>query len=243
MSGEPLDAPGLPGWHGKLPSLGDFASRRLSPDFITAWDGWLAAGLAALREQQPSQWLNDYLACPTWRFVLMPGVLPGPMRAQAHAGVLMPSVDRTGRYFPLTVVTSLPSPPQDALTLTALLTWLHDLDDLAADALQDDWTIDRLEAELARCRCPQWSAPGTAGATDGLLPGPGESQRRHTVQGTQALVARLAQAQSAAFLQASEGHAYWWADSQSGDRRLIITRGLPPPQEMRALFGPAPAAA
>lgn len=242
MNGEAQAAGEVPGWHGKLPSLGDFASRRLSPDFISAWDGWLAAGLAVLREQQPAQWLNDYLACPTWRFVLMPGALPAPLPAQAHAGVLMPSVDRIGRYFPLTVVTPLASPPQDSLSLTALLTWLHDLDDLAADALQDDWPIERLEAELARCRCPQWAAPGAHATAGSLLPGLGEAPRLHHVGGTQALLARLAAAQSHAFLQASQGHAFWWADSASGDRRLLVTRGLPPPQDMRLLFGAAPAA-
>jgi len=91
-----------PGWHGKLPSLGDFASRRLDASFIEPWDGWLAAGLLALREARPEGWLEDYLGSPSWRFLLMPGVLPGDAGKQAWAGVLMPSVDRVGRYFPLT---------------------------------------------------------------------------------------------------------------------------------------------
>ena len=46
------------GWHGKLPSLGDFASRRLEPAFIEAWDGWLAQGMLALREADPAGWLE-----------------------------------------------------------------------------------------------------------------------------------------------------------------------------------------
>jgi hypothetical protein len=28
------------GWYGKLACLGDFASRRLSREFIERWDGW-----------------------------------------------------------------------------------------------------------------------------------------------------------------------------------------------------------
>jgi type VI secretion system protein ImpM len=63
-----------PGWHGKLPTLGDFASRRLEPAFVEAWDGWLAAGMLALREAEPGSWLDAYLESPSWRFVLMPGV-------------------------------------------------------------------------------------------------------------------------------------------------------------------------
>ena len=30
----------VPGWYGKLPALGDFASRRLEPGWIAGWDGW-----------------------------------------------------------------------------------------------------------------------------------------------------------------------------------------------------------
>ena len=28
----------IPGWYGKIPSLGDFASRRLPQSFVAAWD-------------------------------------------------------------------------------------------------------------------------------------------------------------------------------------------------------------
>src|SRR5262249_35940975 len=31
----------IPGWYGKLPSLGDFASRRLPVEFVKAWDSCL----------------------------------------------------------------------------------------------------------------------------------------------------------------------------------------------------------
>ena len=72
-----MQAEEVTGWYGKLPSLGDFASRRLAPAFVEPWDDWLARGLAAWREQAPDGWLEGYLASPSWRFVLMPGVLAG----------------------------------------------------------------------------------------------------------------------------------------------------------------------
>ena len=139
----------LPGWYGKLPALGDFASRRLAPSFIEFWDGWLAEGMLALREHDPVAWLEAYLVSPTWRFLLMPGCLPGALGDQAWAGVLMPSVDRVGRYFPFTVVRALKQAPESLHALQTLWQELGRLDDLAADALQDDWSADRLEAELA----------------------------------------------------------------------------------------------
>ena len=122
-----------PGWHGKLPSLGDFASRRLEGSFIEPWDGWLAAGLLALRETRPEGWLDDYLGSPSWRFLLMPGVLPGEAGAQAWAGVLMPSVDRVGRYFPLTLVVPLKGGPGSTQEMAGLWQWLGRLDELARD--------------------------------------------------------------------------------------------------------------
>ncbi len=139
----------LPAWYGKLPALGDFASRRLDPAFVELWDNWLADGMQALRERDPVGWLDAYLVSPTWRFLLTPGCLPGALAEQAWAGVLMPSVDRVGRYFPFTIVQPLAQLPVSLPALLSLWQGLGRLDDLAADALQDDWGLDRLEAELA----------------------------------------------------------------------------------------------
>lgn len=144
------------GWYGKLPSLGDFATRRLAPDLVEAWDGWLALGLAQWRTQEPETWLQAYLDGPSWRFVLMPGVLPGV--GLPLAGVLLPSVDRVGRYFPLSLMRALPGRPGTA----AQLRWLHQLDDLAVDAMHEDWEIEQLEAallQLDQALAPDDTAP------------------------------------------------------------------------------------
>ena len=67
---EPGAAQPAVGWHGKLPTVGDFATRRLDGNFVSAWDDWLCAGLARLRADDPQHWLEAYLASPTWRFVV-----------------------------------------------------------------------------------------------------------------------------------------------------------------------------
>lgn len=140
--------PDAAGWYGKLPSLGDFASRRLSPDFVEAWDDWLARGLAGWREQSPDTWLDAYLAAPSWRFIVSPGVLPAACGTVAWAGVLMPSVDNVGRYFPLTLAQPLAAPPADAASAVRLLAELQRLDDVALDALNEDWPVATLESAL-----------------------------------------------------------------------------------------------
>ncbi len=91
------------GFYGKLPFKGDFLQRRVPQEFVDAWDTWLQQCLHESREQLKEAWLDAYLTGPIWRFVLAAGVC-GP---DAYAGVLVPSVDRVGRYFPLTVVARL----------------------------------------------------------------------------------------------------------------------------------------
>jgi type VI secretion system protein ImpM len=91
------------GLHGKLPSHGDFLRRRVSDAFVDAWDGWLQHSIAASRELLGESWLDLYLTGPVWRFACAPGA----SGAAAALGVMVPSVDRVGRYYPLTIVAEL----------------------------------------------------------------------------------------------------------------------------------------
>lgn len=142
------------GWHGKLPALGDFASRRLNSDFIRVWDHWISTGMAKFRSNDERAWVADYLASPTWRFLLTPGFLPSPLQSQTWVGVLMPSVDRVGRYYPMTLATPLSAKPVDTGEQRALWKWLQNLEDVAVGALHGDWSIDFFEQELVRLGLP-----------------------------------------------------------------------------------------
>ncbi len=151
----------VPGWYGKLPALGDFASRRLTPEWIAQWDAWLAAGLHQLREAAPDTWLNDYLASPAWRFALLPGCLPDGSGDGLRVGVLIPSVDRVGRYFPLVVVSPQLPRPADGAAVAALWQWTGQLEEIAVAALHDDWSAEALEAALADALPPAPQHAGT----------------------------------------------------------------------------------
>jgi type VI secretion system protein ImpM len=92
------------GLFGKLPSHGDFLRRRASDAFVDAWDAWLQACMAASRTALGERWLGIYLTSPAWRFACAAGTCgPSPF-----LGMMVPSVDRVGRYFPLTLVAELP---------------------------------------------------------------------------------------------------------------------------------------
>jgi len=211
-----VSAPAPPGWHGKLPSLGDFASRRLPQSFIEPWDGWLAAGLLALREAAPQQWLDAYLGSPSWRFLLMP------------------SVDRVGRYFPLTIALPLGEGPASTAQMTALWHWLARLDELARDALFDDWSPDRLEAELSRMVRPEFDAVAGVPQVPALQPG----DMAALPDGLDAAVAIGHEAQ-ALWAARARGRGWWYACPDEGAPRLFTSQGLPQPLLLGRLFGGA----
>jgi type VI secretion system protein ImpM len=85
----------VPAWFGKLPGLGDFAQRRMTPGFLEVWDPWLQRGLQQMRAQR-DDWLAYYLEAPLWCFALGPGIVG----VKPWIGVLMPSVDSVGRCPP-----------------------------------------------------------------------------------------------------------------------------------------------
>lgn len=87
------------GFYGKLPGEGDFVTRRLPWEFTSVWDDWLQQGMQASRAALGERWLELYLSAPIWRFQFAPGVC-GPL---AWRGLFFASVDRVGRYFPLTL--------------------------------------------------------------------------------------------------------------------------------------------
>jgi type VI secretion system protein ImpM len=86
------------GFYGKLPARGDFVRMGLPRDFTDRWDEWLQTVLAGSRALMGEAWLPAFLEAPVWRFALPAGMCG----ERAVLGLMLPSVDRAGRYFPLT---------------------------------------------------------------------------------------------------------------------------------------------
>ncbi len=140
------------GWFGKLPTSGDFVTRRVHPSFIEPWDAWLNAMLAGSRERLGAAWRETFLSAPAWRFVLAPGVIG----ADGWAGLIVPSVDSVGRYFPLTVVSQLPVKGMDAVTtLFRAHNWYGEVEPVTAVALAPDAEIETFDAQLSNRRFPR----------------------------------------------------------------------------------------
>jgi len=153
--------PGGAGFFGKVPSHGDFVSRRLPAGFVAPWDAWLQAGLAESRVRLGERWLPLYLNSPVWRFALGAGVC-GP---QAWGGVVMPSVDRVGRYFPLTLAHVI---AEDGMTPqrwpAADMPWHNQLEALAMSCLDRGFSLALFDAALAALEAPPNGAVAGSGA-------------------------------------------------------------------------------
>ena len=137
------------GFYGKLPCKGDFLQRRVPREFVEVWDEWVQVSLNESKRQLEDRWLEVYLTSPVWRFVLAAGLCGG----DSYAGVLVPSVDRVGRYFPLTIVARWEFPVCVLQAAFNQERWFDLAESLARDALDatqlDLEEFDRQVIQLA----------------------------------------------------------------------------------------------
>lgn len=138
------------GLYGKLPAYGDFISRNLSASFITPWDEWLQHFISGSQEQIGEDWLNIYLTSPIWRFTLSPGVIDNNM----WAGLMMPSVDRVGRYFPISIVKPFAGNITPANFMLNHSEWFDEVESLCLTALDESLDVDELVAAVEAIEIP-----------------------------------------------------------------------------------------
>lgn len=128
------------GIYGKLPAYGDFIFRNLNTAFISPWDEWLQHFISGSQEQIGEDWLNIYLTSPVWRFALSPGVIDNNM----WAGLMMPSVDRVGRYFPVSIVKQFASNTSPVDFMFNQTDWFNALETHCLTALEGHLDVDEL---------------------------------------------------------------------------------------------------
>lgn len=208
----------IPGWFGKVPSLGDFATRRLPVEFVKAWDAWLQEVLPAARAALGEGWLDFYLTMPIWRFVFLPGLVT----QSGWAGVLMPSVDRVGRHFPLAVAVELPSHAVAAHAVFEGAEWFAGLEDAALVVLDPTRGADDLDDALAQSAV---AAPPTADPD-------GSARPLRALPSVEAF-GPLAEGEALRAWSESTGwKALWWTRGRvDGDSLMLGCAGLPTAEE------------
>ena len=158
-----------PGFFGKVRTHGDFVTRRLPSEFITPWDACLQQGMLFAQRWFDAQWLPVYLNAPIWCFALGADVCG----ESAWAGVLMPGVDRVGRYFPFTLAAPL-ARDDIANWLGGAQVWYDEATRRALSTLDADFVLERFDAQL--------DAWGPLTAAPAQTPAPAPAWRLYPVE-------------------------------------------------------------
>jgi type VI secretion system protein ImpM len=230
---EPALVPGtaapVAGWYGKVPALGDFASRRLPPSFVDSWDAWLQRALAASRATLRERWQEIYLNSPIWRFALLPGVCGNSY----WTGIMMPSVDKVGRHFPLTIAVALDPHPEMIATMFAAQDWFAAVEQIALSSLSLDFQVEELEDRLAATPFSNHPPADDSGHTAARelaewWGGPGRAPVGLSLPDLDAMTSVLTAGGLNMLSASGFGKSLWWArDESAGALQLHGFSGLP----------------
>lgn len=128
------------GVYGKLPHYGDFIHRNLPSSFMNTWDNWLQTFVASSQEKIGENWLDIYLTSPIWRYVLSAGVID----QNNWAGIVLPSVDQVGRYYPFSIAIPLPANINPCEFVASNTPWFEYIEELALQALDGQIDLEQL---------------------------------------------------------------------------------------------------
>jgi type VI secretion system protein ImpM len=233
----PMGRPMEVGLFGKLPSHGDFLRRRASNAFVDAWDAWLRECLPVSREVLGERWLDLYLTCPAWRFVCAAGTCgPAPV-----IGLMVPSVDRVGRYFPLTVVASLPPDVNPVAATRASAAFFDRAERLIIETLaMEDIDFDRFDEEIVELGEALESVFPPRVVLDAAarsILDDGSQLWQIPMSSTTDLPQVFEQLLSQRLSSLYEPLMLWWTEGSSAvEPSCLIAKGLPNPQTFVALL-------
>lgn len=205
------------GWFGKLPCVGDFVRAGLPPRFIADWDAWMQLMMAGGREALAEGWQACYMEAPIWRFAMPRDICGG----DPAAGIVMPSVDRVGRQYPLCLAVTLAGEGSagSAWDVYQACAQLYEpLETIALSMLDDGCSLDTLEQALAGLPAPQ-EKPEPLAATS---------------LGNAVLAAGQTPLESQLAGLASRSGSTLWVAAIGAVNRTLLCRGMPEGQDLAA---------
>jgi type VI secretion system protein ImpM len=149
---------------------------------------------------------------------------------------MMPSVDRVGRYFPLTIAAELPAFPLGLVELTNLNSWIEALENVALATLDGQYLPEQLDAALHDHVLPECrGAPAAHGLAQRLL-GPG-ALTAFPLSDQNAFATVLGESATAQVLQGSGAKSLWWSRGREGGQPMLACcDGLPIPEDFSFLL-------
>jgi len=235
MVGRPLEV----GFYGKLPSHGDFLRRRVSDAFVGVWDAWLQECVAASRSALGERWLDVYLTSPAWRF----GCAAGTFGPSPVIGLMVPSVDRVGRYFHLTLVAELPEDVSLVAAATASAPFFDSTERLVIETLEAervdletfDERVIKLGYEFESLSVPPRVVLDRAAAA--ILNDDAPACWQIPIGSSQQLAPALEQVLAHRLASLYEPLVLWWTEGSAiVEPSCLIARGLPHPDTFAALL-------
>ncbi|MGB0845668.1 MAG: type VI secretion system-associated protein TagF [Thiolinea sp.] len=138
------------GYYGKAPSHGDFLSKGLPRSFRDPWDIWLQSVLSASRADLAESWGDHYLTCPAYHFALSPGICG----RQSWIGVMIPSVDQVGRYYPMTLCRSLPGHSDLFSVAREYKQWFEQAEPIVLSCLYESFSLEDFDSNIESLTLP-----------------------------------------------------------------------------------------
>jgi len=223
------------GYYGKFPGRGDFVSSHLSREFIEPWDMWLQSAIAASRNRLLDKWLETYLTSPIWCFYLSSGVCS----RQTWAGVMMPSVDKVGRYFPLTMVCPVPVRSNPFTLMVNRSQWFIEAENLLLTILDDNVIdLDEFDRQVDKLACHLDAMDDHISKDEGIYEtlgmGPNWRLPLASIEDVQMSSSEL----SRRMLEARfSTYSLWWSNgSEQVEPSLLISSGLPSSESFSSLL-------
>ncbi len=223
------------GFYGKIPSNGDFVSRHLPRTFVDPWDKWLQQSINSSQQQLGEQWLDRYLIGPIWRFALSAGVCGD----NAWLGLVMPSVDSVGRYFPLTLAV----PVTDTCKLLFIAdneeSWFAQAEDIALSALDQNNKLETFTQDIIKLDVPSHlSIDSSTQQNEAPEPELADSDFwRIAMAESEPISANLNPLMEQFLRQRFPEFTVWWTNgSEHVEASILICNKLPPSQGFSALL-------
>ena len=218
------------GIYGKIPSQGDFINQNLPRVFLDTWDHWLQQAILASQEVLGDSWLEYFLISPVWRFVLPKGLIG----QGSWAGIMLPSVDSVGRYYPLTLVAPVPEHVGAFEYLTNADKWFQSLEDVAITTLEKGFNVAELVQALDQNEFE------LAFPTEQVLPLKAERQLQHVLplnSTDQALTNVMPLLCDGLLKSQDSGFSLWWTKGgEHVEPALLFSEQLPRPTSYTAML-------
>lgn len=209
------------GMFGKMPSKRDFVALNAPRSFLNPFETWLQSGVASSKETLGAHWQEKFLHAPIWRFWLGRGICENSV-----SGVLMPSVDGVGRYFPLCVF-AVSSEDEEILppVMDTMEGWYGRAEDLLLETLEEGFS-DKPNDLLSRLGMPTFVRPNSHSFVAKNIPG-GISVSPLQDDNLDGLFAALYESDLLSFY---ASRSYWWtAGGANLGPRTMVFEGMPDP--------------